>query len=177
MISPSRIFTPLVLAAALSAACATTRTAGTQLDDATVTSKVEAKLAGDPQVSGFNVDVDTMDGVVTLRGEVESATAKAEAEKLARDTEGVRGVRNELSVVEETAGAGERLSDGWITAKIKAALAADAGLNPFNIDVDTTDGVVTLSGVVANAENRAKAEEVARGIEGVVRVENELRVE
>jgi len=68
------------------------------LDDATLTAKVKAKLAADPEVTAYTIDVDTSGGVVTLSGHVETADESAEAEKLARDTEGVSSVVNRLTV-------------------------------------------------------------------------------
>jgi hyperosmotically inducible periplasmic protein len=68
------------------------------IDDATLTAKVKAKLAADPEVTAYAIDVDTMESVVTLSGRVETAAESAEAEKLARDTEGVRTVVNRLAV-------------------------------------------------------------------------------
>ena len=68
------------------------------LDDATLTAKVKAKLAADPEVTAYTIDVDTSGAVVTLSGRVESADESAEAEKLARDTEGVQSVVNRLTV-------------------------------------------------------------------------------
>ena len=67
------------------------------LDDATLTAKVKAKLAADPEVTAYTIDVDTRDHVVTLSGDVPEAQ-RAEAEKLARDTEGVSSVVNRLTV-------------------------------------------------------------------------------
>jgi len=68
------------------------------LDDATLTAKVKAKLAADPEVTAYAIDVDTLESVVTLSGRVESAAESAEAEKLARHTEGVKAVVNRLAV-------------------------------------------------------------------------------
>ena len=68
------------------------------LDDATLTAKVKAKLAADPEVTAYAIDVDTSAGVVTLSGRVETIAESAEAEKLARDTEGVSSVVNRLTV-------------------------------------------------------------------------------
>jgi hyperosmotically inducible protein len=59
------------------------------LNDAGITARVKAKLIADPEINGFHIDVDTVDGRVTLNGKVASADQKAEAEKLARHTEGV----------------------------------------------------------------------------------------
>ena len=66
-------------------------------EDLAITAKVKAKLAADPEVSALAIDVDTRDHVVTLSGDVPEAQ-RAEAEKLARDTEGVRAVINMLGV-------------------------------------------------------------------------------
>lgn len=67
--------------------------------------------------------------------------------------------------------------DAAITTAVKARLAADVSLDAFrNIEVDTTDGVVTLSGQVTNEEERKAAEELARDIQGVTKVNNQLQV-
>jgi hyperosmotically inducible protein len=68
------------------------------LDDATITAKVKANLIADPEVRALSIDVDTVDGRVTLQGKVASENLKAEAEKLARITPGVRQVLNLIQV-------------------------------------------------------------------------------
>lgn len=68
------------------------------LDDATITAKVKANLISDPEVRALSIDVDTIDGRVTLQGKVATEGQKAEAEKLARITPGVRQVLNLLQV-------------------------------------------------------------------------------
>jgi hyperosmotically inducible protein len=87
----------LILALALGA-CSSTKTAGTQVDDAAITAKVKAKLAADGDINPFNIDVDTNEGVVTLQGRVSKEEARTKAEQLARDTEGVRRVINLVKV-------------------------------------------------------------------------------
>jgi osmotically-inducible protein OsmY len=72
---------------------------GPVLDDVAVTAKVKARLAGDPEVKASQIDVDTVNGRVTLNGVVESEEVRAEAEKLAIRTEGVKEVVNLLQVV------------------------------------------------------------------------------
>jgi osmotically-inducible protein OsmY len=67
-------------------------------------------------------------------------------------------------------------SDAWITAKSKLALLADSRVSGFATDVDTNGGVVTLSGKVDSEENKSAASEVARGIEGVKSVNNQIQV-
>lgn len=66
--------------------------------------------------------------------------------------------------------------DTELTAKVKAKLTADPEVNPFQIDVDTVDGKVTLTGKVTTERQREEAEHLARGTEGVVEVVNNLEV-
>jgi hyperosmotically inducible periplasmic protein len=73
------------------------------VEDASLTARVKAKLAADPEVRAYTIDVDTLEQVVTLSGRVESAAIRAEAEKLTRGTSGVRGVQNNLLVGNEPA--------------------------------------------------------------------------
>ena len=73
------------------------------LDDANVTAKIKAKLIADPEVAGVHIDVDTVDGQVTLNGKVASEDQRAEAEKLATRTEGVKGVTNLIQVAGQPA--------------------------------------------------------------------------
>jgi osmotically-inducible protein OsmY len=87
----------LVLALTLGA-CSSTKSAGTQVDDAAITAKVKAKLAADGDINPFNIDVDTNEGVVTLQGRVEKEYARTKAEQLARETEGVKRVINLVKV-------------------------------------------------------------------------------
>lgn len=165
----------LVLALTMTTvACSTTQTTSTQVDDAEIASKVKAKLAADPEVNPFDIDVDSKDGVVRLSGTVNSATNREEAGRLAAGTEGVRRVDNELTIGDKTAG--EKLDDASIVTRVKAKLVADLEVAATNIDVDSENGVVTLSGMVKSSEARQQAEDLAAGTEGVRSVRNNITV-
>jgi hyperosmotically inducible protein len=73
-------------------------------------------------------------------------------------------------------GVGQTLDDAGITAKVKAALLAEKGVNGTAIDVDTMQGKVTLTGKVPDQSQVDRATQVARGIEGVKDVDNRLTV-
>jgi len=73
--------------------------------------------------------------------------------------------------------AGQNVDDSNTTAAVKARLAQDKVSTLTRIDVDTNDGVVALNGTVESAEQRARAEQVARGVGGVKRVVNNLQVQ
>ena len=69
-----------------------------------------------------------------------------------------------------------QVSDLQITTQVKAKLASDVGASSLtNVDVNTTNGVVTLAGQVENADVKNKAESVTASIPGVVRVNNNLQ--
>jgi hyperosmotically inducible periplasmic protein len=79
-------------------------TIGQSLDDAWIHTKIVAKLIGDKTTPERNINVDVVEGTVTLRGNVDTADAKTEAERLAKDTEGVTRVINQLKVVASQTG-------------------------------------------------------------------------
>ena len=71
---------------------------GNSLDDAWIHMKVVAKLIGDKDTPERKINVDVVNNVVTLRGTIDNATQKSEAERIARETEGVKQVVNQLKV-------------------------------------------------------------------------------
>jgi len=92
----------LALTAALgTTGCAVTRnqeSVGAYVDDATLTTRVKAKFAADPTVSAMAISVETMKGVVQLSGFAKSTEERAVAERLARETSGVKAVRNDIAI-------------------------------------------------------------------------------
>ena len=158
--------------------------------DPWLTAKVQSKYFLDDEVKGHEIDVDTKDGVVTLTGSVETEAQHRQAVALARSTEGVRDVVDQLKVVPDTdpesrpadavTGAARDVDferpDAWITMKIQSKYFLDADVKGHEIDVDTAKGIVTLKGNVATDALKREAEEIARNTEGVTRVINQLTV-
>jgi osmotically-inducible protein OsmY len=76
-----------------------------------------------------------------------------------------------------TSSPGRQIDDAAIKTAVKAKMAADVRLSTLtNIEVNSTNGVVTLSGQVENESDRAQAMRVARSVDGVVKVNNELQI-
>jgi hyperosmotically inducible periplasmic protein len=73
--------------------------------------------------------------------------------------------------------AGETVSDARISRTVQGKLTADRVANFSRIDVDTERRVVNLSGVVQNADQKARAAEIARQVNGVKRVNNNLQIQ
>ncbi|HZV98677.1 MAG TPA: BON domain-containing protein [Methylophilaceae bacterium] len=76
----------------------------------------------------------------------------------------------------DTAAVGQKLDDSVITTKVRTALLADASIKSTDIEVNTTNGEVHLSGKVENQSQIDQAVEAARKVEGVKNVKNELSV-
>ena len=164
----------LLLAGAFTA-CSSTQPPDVQIDDARIHTELTARLAADDDTSPASIDINVNEGVVHLTGAVETAAEREEAGRIARGVEGVREVINDVSVGGEQT-LGEKVDDAAVTARVKAKIAASSQLNPFNIQVNTVDGVVSLTGRVHTTAEKAEAERLARETEGVRRVRNLLEV-
>jgi len=136
----------------------------------TLTAAVCLALAG---LSGCNRDADKLDTSkapdTTTPPVVVPATPPADTTATAPMT---------TTPAEVTPGAertaGQTVDDAGVTAKVKAALIAESGVDGTKINVDTFNGRVTLKGEVPNRGQVDKASQVARGIEGVKEVDNRL---
>lgn len=71
---------------------------------------------------------------------------------------------------------GQRVGDSVITTKVKSKLLADPKVKGLKIDVDTLEGEVTLTGLVSSYESAQRAVELARGVKGVVKVKDNIKV-
>jgi hyperosmotically inducible periplasmic protein len=163
--------------------------------DTTLTTKVKAKILADRAVtSSDQIEVSTANHVVTLGGTTDTEASKERALTLARSTEGVSNVVDNLRVstsvasnsmpggvtgaVSDAAGkVTEAVDDAAITTAIKAKLIGDSSVSGTKIHVDTKDGVVTLQGTVKSEDEKSKAVQIARDTKGVQRVEDQLTVQ
>jgi hyperosmotically inducible protein len=164
------------LAAVACASTRTTKSAGEQVDDSVTTGRVKAALIADPVTKAHQIDVETFKGTVQLNGFVDTAASKDRASTVAKSTKGVTAVRNNLTVKTTARGGEQVYDDSAITAKVKSALAGDPRTKAHQINIETRDGVVQLSGFVDNSEAKSTAEELARSVSQVKSVDNELDV-
>jgi hyperosmotically inducible protein len=151
-------------------------TVGTEIDDTVVTTRVKSALLADPDVKAFDFKVETRKGEVQLSGFVENQTQIDRAITITRGVTGVKTVDNKVTLKGVATTAGEQVDDGVITAKVKAALLADASIKSLDIAVVTRKGEVQLSGFVNNQSQIDRAIEVARGTENVRNVGNEMSI-
>ncbi len=162
------------------AACSSTRTQrapGEQVDDAALLTSVKSALVANSVTEAGEVNVDVNRGVVKLSGFVDTPKEKSAAADVAGKVDGVQSVQNDIAVKgggDSTAG--EVIDDSVVTAKVKTALIESSDTKAHQINVETKQGVVQLSGFVDNAAAKAAATNVAKSVTGVKDVRNELSV-
>lgn len=165
---------PTFVLLTLTPACATTLSTQRQVDDNSITAALGNKYGLDSEVDRYRIDIDTLDGVVTLRGTVSDAEQISDAERIARSTDGVKEVSNQLSVDTTVRTVKDSFEDAWIVAMINSKLGVDPEVHSRNVDVDVHEGVVTLSGIVETETARAEVSDLAGSVDGVTKVVNQL---
>jgi hyperosmotically inducible protein len=144
--------------------------------DSWVTAKTKLSLLTSEGVTGFKINVDTVDGRVTLHGSVPSAAEKAKAEDVARKIEGVREVRNLIQVVPKKQEDRVEASDDQIKSRVQNALKNDSALAHSDIAVQSVnDGVVLLAGTADSMSAHLDAVATAARVPGVRRVATEIK--
>lgn len=150
---------------------------GGYMDDSGVTAKVKAALVDNDAIKSTDISVETHEGVVTLNGFVTSQDQAELAVAAAKKVEGVKSVSDKLHVKDSTKqSVSGYAGDTATTSEIKAKLLADDIVPSRNVKVETTNGVVQLSGAVKTQAQSERAEGIAKAIEGVKSVKNDLTV-
>lgn len=142
--------------------------------DEWLTVKIQTALYSDMRFMGRGLAVDTVQGVVTLRGKVDSDQSKAAAATIARSVPGIRDVRNELHVVPSDQREQVDTRDDEIGRLLTGRFKQDPELKDDLITIRVDASVVTLIGEVKTAAASARADDLAHGVPGVSDVENEL---
>jgi hyperosmotically inducible protein len=231
-----------------------TSSTGEKITDAWILTKVKAQFVGEDALEHSDINVDVRNNVVILKGTVASQAGKARAAEIARATEGVVRVQNDLTIgaaknatsasdmkdathdarkstkqaareanddvkdtareakhdakdaaheakhdtkdaaheakhdakdtastagretSEATGTAGQAVNDGWITTKVKSSFVGVDALDGSDIDVDTNGHVVTLRGTVPSEAARARAISLAKQVDGVRSVKDDLNI-
>ena len=149
--------------------------------DAWVGLKVKTALLFHRNVRATKTDVNVRDGVVSLSGEASSLAQKELTTEYAKDVEGVTEVKNDMTIAKAVAKpdetSGEKIDDASITAQVKMALLSHRSTSAIKTRVQTTDGVVTLTGITKNAAEKALVTKLAADINGVGSVINNMTIQ
>ena len=142
--------------------------------------KVKTTLLFHGSVSGFTTEVNVKDGIVTVQGEATSQAQKDLTTEYAKDVDGVKDVKNEMTVAKtskKTRTEGGTIDDASITAQVKMTLLYHRSTSALNTKVETKRGVVTLSGKASNAAELNLATKLANDVNGVKSVKNLMTIE
>lgn len=141
--------------------------------DAETTTAVKLQLMRAEDVPAMDINVDTFQGNVTLFGIVPTAQAKAAAEAAARRVGGAKTIENSIEVVPESKREYTDARDSDVQKDVKRELGRIASLK--KIDVEAKNGVVRLSGTVNDSTDQLTAVTVARSVNGVRAVQNDMK--
>jgi len=161
------------------AACSSTRTQrapGEQVDDAALLTSVKSALVSNPVTEAGEINVDVNRGTVKLSGFVDTQQEKSKAGDVARGVDGVKTVQNDIAVQSKNSSSGDTIDDSILTSKVKTALITSSETKAHQINVETKQGVVQLSGFVDTAAAKSAATNIAKSVTGVKDVKNELSV-
>jgi hyperosmotically inducible periplasmic protein len=149
--------------------------------DTWLSMKVKSALLFHRNVSASGTEVYLKDGNVTLKGEAANQAQKDLATEYAKDVEGVKSVRNEMTVAttspKPAQTLGEKIDDASITAQVKGSLLSHRSTSALNTRVTTTDGVVTLGGTAKNNAEKDLVTKLVTDINGVKSVVNNMTIE
>ena len=142
--------------------------------------KVKMALMFHSNVNANKTDIEVKDGVVTLKGEASSTAQKELTSEYAKDIEGVKELKNEMTVAATPAKgertAGEKMDDASITAHVKTALSAHRSTSAVKTKIETKLGEVTLTGIANNAAEKSLVTKLVSDIKGVTSVKNEMTI-
>ncbi|HTL66676.1 MAG TPA: BON domain-containing protein [Lacunisphaera sp.] len=153
--------------------------AAPERSDAWIAAKIKTQLLLKGNVSAVNTKVDVKDGVVTLTGNADSMAQKELTTAYVKDVEGVKDVKNELTVADAPAASpslSDRIDDASITAQVKYALLTHKSTSALKTSVTTNDGTVVIEGEAASDAERDLVTHIAKGVHGVKEVTNNMQV-
>jgi hyperosmotically inducible protein len=148
----------------------------TPINDSWLTSKIKIALFADARVKGREINVETTQGLVMIRGKVDTDAAKQAAEGIAKGIDGVKTVKNDLQVIAPSKREATDDKDDAITTRVNEQIAKDSYLRKAGIHAQTNAGVVSLSGEVSDLMTSAQASWTAWQVPGVKSVKNDLTV-
>ncbi|MBU1570126.1 MAG: BON domain-containing protein, partial [Proteobacteria bacterium] len=150
--------------------------------DAWLITKVKSTLLFHRNVNATATEIFAKDGTVTLRGKATSAAQMDLTNEYAKDVEGVKNVKNEMTVLtaekksgkktmgEKVDAISESIDDASITAQVKMTLLYHRSTSALKTTVETKDGVVTLGGKAKNAAEKDLATKLVSDVHGVKKV-------
>lgn len=160
------------------------------IKDAWLHGKLETALLFNEHLNSFDINSEVKNGTAHLYGAVESDIDRDLAEEIAKSIKGVNAVENQLEIdkskaaaarsgeaAKERQGFKQDVLNATLTARVKSRLLVNSNTGGMAIDVDSRNGVVTLSGRVDSEQEKELAAQIAANTNGTVSVDDRLTVE
>jgi hyperosmotically inducible periplasmic protein len=153
------------------------RSTGEYIDDKSVDSRVKDALNDNPEYKFEGVNVTAFKGTVQLSGFVDTYAQKYNASSITKKVQGVRDVENDITVKSDSdRNTGQYVDDKSLTSRVNSALANNPDYKFDEVSVTALKGTVQLSGFVNTSDQKTKAGGIAKQVEGVQDVVNNITV-
>jgi osmotically-inducible protein OsmY len=139
--------------------------------------KVQSALLFHANVDAGNTNIFVKDGIVTLKGKAATPAQKELTTEYAKDVEGVKAVKNEMTISKEKDTIGEKIDDASITAQVKMTLMMHKSTGVIRTSVTTNNGVVSVGGKARNEAEKHLVTKLAEDVQGVIGVINTMTIE
>lgn len=158
-----------------------------KLADIETAAKIKLALVRNGDISGFDIGVEVVNGIVFLTGAVQAISQKEMAEQIAHEHGGI-DIKNDIQVLSEQTVSDEEMPSEFLTGdavpmenavlrdRVISALEMDHRVNSYSINVDAVGRVVRLSGFQEDEAAARRAEEIARHVDGVLNVINDIEI-
>lgn len=143
--------------------------------DSWITTKATIMLLTTDGLSVKGANVDTIDGKVTIHGQVATSADRTKAEETVLDVDGVKTVENLLQVVPANKKDMVAINDPDVKERVEASLKTDRRMNDVKV-ASVNNGVVLLSGQADNLDDNLRAIRNAYSVSGVHSVSSDIQI-
>ena len=148
------------------------RSIRTIIDDSVIATNTKTKLISDSLIKARYIDIDVLNGIVYIIGVVESVSQKRMAGDIARGIEGVKKVENQLII--GTTNIKQIIDNMILTSKIKTRFIKEPDIRATNVDIDTNNNIISLTGIIRSYQEREKIIFITESMSEGRRIKNNL---
>lgn len=160
---------------------ADTRGFGQRTRDWSTKVNIKGLLLREGEFKGLRIDVQVVNGTVTLSGVVKSDAQKERIARIVAESRGVTQVINNLIVLPKEAAenmqdVGGHFGDEWLEKRVERAILVNRDISKQEVDVEVNDGVCLLYGSVDSQAEKDLAEQLARSVDGLSEIKNDIQI-
>jgi hyperosmotically inducible protein len=154
-----------------------TRSTGEYIDDKSIDARVKEALSSNGEYRFNDVQVVSFKGTVQLSGFVETRDQKSSASDITKNVQGVRDVQDNITVQSDIQRSTDQVRDDKeLASRVSRALQDNPDYKFDEVSVLAVNGTVQLSGFVDTSDQKSRAADIAKGIDGAKDVDNNITV-